>query len=227
MLLLPLATRQPPLATRHSPLATCYSPLGLTKPSRLAFGVPCRVAFYSSIYRAAKYPRRLSEIDPTTGAHVHWSPYSGRVEPGVLSADQGFWDAYRTTYSWLALLAPERMAEAMQGWANAFREGGWASAEGFDRGHALTPPTMRHPATPSVPPYQYPPNSATPSHRAGRHPTTLAPESRYQPISTTHPISATLSAAPPISATHPISTTHSVPPHDRQLSGQTLGTAEV
>mmetsp|Transcript_115375 Transcript_115375/g.230032 ORF Transcript_115375/g.230032 Transcript_115375/m.230032 type:complete len:804 (-) Transcript_115375:257-2668(-) len=82
-------------------------------------------AFYSSMYRAAKYPRKLFELNHETGQPIHWSPYTGQIEQGVLSADQGFWDAYRTIYSWLALVAPERMAEMMEGWANAYLEGGW------------------------------------------------------------------------------------------------------
>lgn len=82
-------------------------------------------SFYSSMYRAAKYPRKLDEIHPETREPIHWSPYSGQVEQGVLAADSGFWDAYRTLYSWVALIAPERLAEMMEGWANAYLEGGW------------------------------------------------------------------------------------------------------
>jgi hypothetical protein len=43
----------------------------------------------------------------------------------VLSADQGFWDAYRSTYSLLAIWSPERMSEMMEGWLNQWRESGW------------------------------------------------------------------------------------------------------
>lgn len=81
--------------------------------------------FYSSMYRAAKYPRKLFELDQETKKPIHWSPYTGKVEQGVFSSDSGFWDAYRTTYSWLALIAPERLAEMMEGWGNAYLEGGW------------------------------------------------------------------------------------------------------
>eukprot|EP01047_Picozoa_sp_COSAG01_P092818 COSAG01_NODE_24102_length_790_cov_1.370478_2_plen_204_part_00 len=79
--------------------------------------------FYSSLYRAAKFPRKLFEQD-ADGNTVHYSPNTGKVLPGVLSADQGFWDAYRTTYSLLAVWAPERMAEMMEGWLAQFRETG-------------------------------------------------------------------------------------------------------
>ena len=84
-----------------------------------------KTIFYSSMYRAAKYPRKLWETDRRTGAPIHWSPDTGKLEAGVFSTDQGFWDAYRTTYSWYALLFPERFAEAMQGWLTRFEEAGW------------------------------------------------------------------------------------------------------
>jgi putative alpha-1,2-mannosidase len=47
--------------------------------------------FYSSLFRAAKYPRQMWETDKDTGATVHWSPYTGVVEQGLFSSDQGFW----------------------------------------------------------------------------------------------------------------------------------------
>ena len=57
-----------------------------------------KTIFYSSMYRAAKYPRKLWETDHASGKPIHYSPYTGVQEDGVLSSDQGFWDAYRTTY---------------------------------------------------------------------------------------------------------------------------------
>jgi putative alpha-1,2-mannosidase len=81
--------------------------------------------FYSSLYRASKFPRALWELESGTGAPIHWSPYTNKVEPGVFSTDQGFWDAYRSTYSLLALWRPDRFALQMEGWLNAWREGGW------------------------------------------------------------------------------------------------------
>ena len=65
--------------------------------------------FYSSLYRAAKFPRKLFEQD-ANGNNIHYSPNTGKVLPGVLSADQGFWDAYRTTYSLLSIWDPKRMS---------------------------------------------------------------------------------------------------------------------
>jgi len=65
------------------------------------------------------------ELDVATGQPVHWSPYTARVEQGILSSDQGFWDAYRTTYSLLSLVRPDRFALMLEGWLNAWREGEW------------------------------------------------------------------------------------------------------
>lgn len=82
--------------------------------------------FYSSYYRASKYPRFLVETNYTTGQPIHWSAYSnGATLPGLMMTDQGFWDAYRSTYSFLAIVNPSVMSDMMAGWLNAWREGGW------------------------------------------------------------------------------------------------------
>jgi putative alpha-1,2-mannosidase len=82
--------------------------------------------FYSSLYRAAKFPRSLWEVDYANGnAPFHWSPYKGGVLPGVLSSDVGFWDAFRTTFSLLALVRPDHLAEELEGFLNTWRENGF------------------------------------------------------------------------------------------------------
>jgi putative alpha-1,2-mannosidase len=59
-----------------------------------AQAVSLATIFYSSLYRAAKFPRAAWEFDYANGsAPIHWSPYTNAVEPGVFSTDQGFWDA--------------------------------------------------------------------------------------------------------------------------------------
>ena len=80
---------------------------------------------YSSLYRAAKFPRSLWEVNYSTGDAQHWSPYTGSVLPGVLSSDVGFWDAFRTTFSLLALVRPDHLAEEMEGFLNTWRENGF------------------------------------------------------------------------------------------------------
>ena len=80
--------------------------------------------FYSCLYRSLLFPRKLYEYGED-GAPVHYSPYDGRVHPGVLYADNGFWDTFRTVYPLLALLYPAQLAEILEGWVQAYREGGW------------------------------------------------------------------------------------------------------
>ncbi len=80
--------------------------------------------FYSCLYRTLLFPRMWHEPD-ASGNLMHRSPYTGLVEPGVLYADHGFWDDYHAWYPMLLLLYPERHSEILQGWVNAFKEGGW------------------------------------------------------------------------------------------------------
>jgi predicted alpha-1,2-mannosidase len=80
--------------------------------------------FYSCLYRTQLFPRVWHEPN-AEGELFHRSPYDGQVHPGVLYTDNGFWDTYRTVYPLFALLQPDRLAEILQGWTNAYREGGW------------------------------------------------------------------------------------------------------
>lgn len=80
--------------------------------------------FYSCLYRAHLFPRVWYEYDKAGNPH-HFSPYDGQLHAGVLYADNGFWDTHRTVYPLLALLDPERLGEIVEGWVQAYREGGW------------------------------------------------------------------------------------------------------
>ena len=83
-----------------------------------------RRTFYSCLYRAHLFPRMFHEPD-TGGEPIHYSPYDGKVHPGVLYTDNGFWDTYRTVYPLLSLVQPVRLGEIIQGFVNAYKEGGW------------------------------------------------------------------------------------------------------
>jgi len=80
--------------------------------------------FYSCLWRASRYPRKLWEID-NTGAAVHWSAYDGKVYPGYAATDSGAWDGYRTTYPLLALTQPAEYSWMVNGFLNAYNEYGW------------------------------------------------------------------------------------------------------
>ncbi len=83
-----------------------------------------RRTFYSCLYRAHLFPRMFHEPD-ATGEPIHYSPYDGQVHGGVLYTDNGFWDTYRTVYPLLSLIQPVRLGEILQGFVNAYKEGGW------------------------------------------------------------------------------------------------------
>ncbi len=78
--------------------------------------------FYSCFYRTQLFPREFHEFD-VDGKPVHYSPYDGEIHPGVLYADNGFWDTHRTVYPLFSILFPARYAEILQGWTNAAKEG--------------------------------------------------------------------------------------------------------
>jgi len=80
--------------------------------------------FYSCMYRALLFPRKFYELG-ADGKPVHYSAYNGKVEPGLMYTDTGFWDTFRALFPLLNLLYPSVNAEMQAGLANAYREGGW------------------------------------------------------------------------------------------------------
>jgi predicted alpha-1,2-mannosidase len=80
--------------------------------------------FYSCLYRTLLFPRMWHEQD-ANGAMQHRSVYTGKVIPGVMYADHGYWDVYRAWYPMMSVLFPERLGEILQAWVNIYKEGGW------------------------------------------------------------------------------------------------------
>ncbi|WP_348266286.1 GH92 family glycosyl hydrolase [Edaphobacter paludis] len=80
--------------------------------------------FYSCMYRALLFPRIWHEPDARGEMH-HFSAFNGKVMPGVMYADHGYWDVYRAWYPLMSILFPERLGEILQAWVNAYKEGGW------------------------------------------------------------------------------------------------------
>lgn len=79
--------------------------------------------FYTGLYRALLFPRRLDEDTPD--GKYHYSPFDGKVHRGIGVADNGFWDTFRTVYPLLTLAYPRELGELLEGWVNAYRAGGW------------------------------------------------------------------------------------------------------
>jgi predicted alpha-1,2-mannosidase len=83
-----------------------------------------RKTFYSCLFRALKYPRKIHEKN-RAGEIVHYSPWSGKTEKGVAFTDTGLWDTFRTQFPLFAIAYPDIYGEIVEGWLNAYREGGW------------------------------------------------------------------------------------------------------
>ncbi len=80
--------------------------------------------FYTCMYRMCLFPRMWHEYT-ADGRTIHYSPYNGQVADGPMYCDNGFWDTYRTSYPLFSLLFPERLGEILEGYVNAYKEGGW------------------------------------------------------------------------------------------------------
>lgn len=89
--------------------------------------------FYTCLYRMLIFPRKFYEID-AKGDTLHYSPYNGRVMPGILYADNGFWDTFRAQFPFLNLMYPNIVAEILRGLENVYKESGWLP-EWFSPGH--------------------------------------------------------------------------------------------
>ncbi len=86
--------------------------------------------FYSNLYRTVLFPRNLSEID-ANGNVIHYSPYNGKVLPGYIFTDTGFWDTFRSLFPLLNFIYPSENTKIQEGLVNAYKESGflpeWAS----------------------------------------------------------------------------------------------------
>lgn len=86
--------------------------------------------FYSCLYRSVLFPRSFFEYDKN-GKVVHYSPYNGKILPGYMFTDTGFWDTFRCLFPLLNLLYPEMNKQMQEGLLNTYKESGffpeWAS----------------------------------------------------------------------------------------------------
>jgi predicted alpha-1,2-mannosidase len=80
--------------------------------------------FYSALYRTMLFPRKFYEYDKDNKV-VHYSPYNGKVLPGYMFTDNGFWDTFRAVFPLFTLMFPDMNSQMMDGMANAYKESGW------------------------------------------------------------------------------------------------------
>ena len=86
--------------------------------------------FYSCLYRTLLFPRGLYEID-AKGNVMHYSPHNGKVLPGYMFTDTGFWDTFRGLLPFINLVYPTMGEKMQEGFYNSYLESGfypeWAS----------------------------------------------------------------------------------------------------
>lgn len=86
--------------------------------------------FYSCLYRSVLFPRSFYEFNED-GQPMHYSPYNGKILPGYMFTDTGFWDTFRALFPMLNLIYPSENEKMQEGLAHAYRESGflpeWAS----------------------------------------------------------------------------------------------------
>ncbi|SIO53230.1 GH92 family glycosyl hydrolase [Chitinophaga niabensis] len=80
--------------------------------------------FYSCLYRVLLFPRKFYEFDAQNKI-MHYSPYNGKVLPGYMFTDNGFWDTFRAVFPFFNMMYPELNSHIMEGLANAYKESGW------------------------------------------------------------------------------------------------------
>lgn len=87
-------------------------------------------AFYSCQYRTVLFPRKFYEVN-AQGEIVHYSPFNGKVLPGYLFTDMGFWDTFRALMPYVDLVYPSMGEKIQTGLLNSYLESGffpeWAS----------------------------------------------------------------------------------------------------
>lgn len=80
--------------------------------------------FYSCLYRSVLFPRAFYEID-AEGRVMHYSPYNGKILPGYMYTDTGYWDTFRCLFPLLNLVYPSVSREYQQALVNVYLESGF------------------------------------------------------------------------------------------------------
>lgn len=77
--------------------------------------------FYSCLYRTVLFPHKMHEVS-ADGKIIHYSPSTGKTEPGYLYTGTGFWDTFRALFPLVNLLWPDEASKIQDGWLSYYRE---------------------------------------------------------------------------------------------------------
>lgn len=86
--------------------------------------------FYSCFFRASLFSRKYYEIDKN-GQPYYFSPYDGKVHPGYMFTDTGFWDTFRAQFPLNTLIHPTMHGRYMQALLDAYQQCGWLPSWSF------------------------------------------------------------------------------------------------
>lgn len=89
-----------------------------------SFDIEHTKTFYSCLYRVLLFPRTFYEFD-FNNEMIHYSPYNGKVLPGYMFTDNGFWDTFRAVFPLFNLIYPDQNNKFMEGLVNTYKESGW------------------------------------------------------------------------------------------------------
>ncbi len=89
-----------------------------------------KATFYSCFFRASLFSRKFYELDKN-GNPYYFSPYDGKVHPGYMFTDTGFWDTFRAQFPLNALLHPEMHGRYMNAMLDAYDQCGWLPSWSF------------------------------------------------------------------------------------------------
>lgn len=82
------------------------------------------ITFYTALYRTMLFPRKFYEYDKDNKV-VHYSPYNGKVLPGYMFTDNGFWDTFRAVFPFFTIMQRHLSSHIMEGLVNTYKESGW------------------------------------------------------------------------------------------------------
>ncbi len=80
--------------------------------------------FYSCLFRANLFSRKFYERDENDNPY-YYSPYDGKVYPGYMYTDNGFWDTFRSQFPLTNILHPTMQGRYMNALLDAQDQCGW------------------------------------------------------------------------------------------------------
>jgi len=89
-----------------------------------------KATFYSCFFRASLFSRKYYEVDKN-GQPYYFSPYDGKVHPGYMFTDTGFWDTFRAQFPLNTLIHPTMHGRYMKALLEAYEQCGWLPSWSF------------------------------------------------------------------------------------------------